>query len=126
MSKLPNANKGGKLVYDYDVIFTRYYYSSVCVGSLAKKTGINFSYNGFYSAEYRASFVGDVLNYLVQPEVNRRQAINALLPIALINPLGLKVIALFVLFSILAVPKNIRINIAERVRHLIIKWRLRG
>jgi len=123
MSAFPEGAAGSKLVHDYDKISVRYHSNLVCVQQLCRGGNIIFDKRGFFTANYRASFRGDVLHFLLQTEVSRLKALRTMGPIILVNPWSLKLIGVFVLLGVLFVPMTTRIKLARAAKDLLVRQR---
>jgi glycosyltransferase involved in cell wall biosynthesis len=123
MSMLPDTRDGVQLVHDYNKIAVRFHCSVVCVKTLSQGAGINFALSGFFTPDYHTAFLGEILNFLVQPTVTRHEALRTLGPVIAVNPVRLKAVGLFVLLVILLVPENIRIKVASLAKGWIARQR---
>lgn len=123
MSAFQEGIDGSNLVHDYDKILVRYRSNLMCVEQLCRGAGVIFARSGFFTANYRASFRGDVLHFLLQTEVSRSEALRTLGPVILVNPWPLKVIGIFVLLSVLLVPMNTRIRLARAAKDMFTRHR---
>lgn len=116
LSCFPSATDAATMTHDYDKLSVRYRGNFNCVRSLAEQANFTFDPSGFFTPDYRASFRTDVLLLLLNPSLSRISAARSLLPLLLNNPLPLKAIVILVFFSLMILPKSLRIRLAKVAR----------
>jgi len=126
MSMLPSVGNGIQLVHDYDRLSVRYCSSIRCIKLMSKQAGIRADIRGFFTKEYRAGFVNETLNILLERGITKRRARETLVPVIFANPLGLKVVATFVLLCVILIPKVVRVNVAAVIKLYISNRRKLG
>ena len=123
MSALPEASHATTLVHGYDKIFIRYRSSIDCITQLGREADVSFDVNGFFTPPYKTSFRGDMLNFLMQPDMSRSAAARKLVPVTLANPWSLKLVSSFALLCILLMPAALRLSFATTTRNMLVQLR---